>query len=245
MKINAKVAATKDEWVQMAAETILSRAKQAISERGICSLVLSGGSTPAPVYTALARLGTEQNLDWEKMAVFWGDERCVPPTHPDSNYRMARETLLDHLPILPENVFRMMGELDPETAATDYEGVLNAFFHQREKRFDILLLGLGSDGHTASLFPGIDGLHETQRWVIPNRYPYSDTWRISLTYPAINQSRYIFFLVSGDAKAEVVANCMEHPQEPPPYPAKGVTGVDHPPVWLLDADAAKMIPISD
>jgi 6-phosphogluconolactonase len=154
---------------------------------------------------------------------------------------MAKENLLDHLPVLPENIFRMMGELDPKTAAKDYEGILGAFFHQREKRFDTVLLGLGDDGHTASLFPGTDGLHETQRWVIPNRHPYTDTWRITLTYPAINHARNILFLVSGAAKAKVAANCLLHPQEPPDYPAKKVTGTDSQPLWLLDADAAHFI----
>lgn len=244
MKTNLLVAPSKAEWVELAVETILTQARQAIAARGIYTLVLSGGSTPAPVYTRLAALSTAEHLDWEKVAIFWGDERCVPPTDAQSNYRMAKQTLLDHLPLKPAHIFRMMGELEPEAAAQDYEGVLEAFFHQREKRFDTLLLGLGDDGHTASLFPGTDGLKENHRWAIPNIHPYTNTWRITLTYPAINQSRQILFLVAGSGKAAVAADCILNPQGPPPYPAKQVTGLETAPLWLLDADAAQNIPNS-
>lgn len=241
MKPEVTIAPSKDAWVELAADTILQQAGTALAERDLYTLALSGGSTPAPVYSRLAQRSKEARLDWQKIAIFWGDERCVPSDNAQSNFRMAKETLLDNIPIPPDNIFRIMGELNPESAAQDYEGVLNAFFHNRVKRFDTVLLGLGDDGHTASLFPGTDGLKETQHWVIPNIHPYTNTWRISLTYPAINQSRHIIFLVSGAGKAGVAASCIQHQQDPPAYPAKGITGSDTPPLWILDADAAQKL----
>ncbi|MCB2179782.1 6-phosphogluconolactonase [bacterium] len=241
MKADVSISPTKADWIELAAETILQQAHRSLAKRQQYTLVLSGGSTPAPVYARLAERSQAENLDWQNIYIFWGDERCVPPDDSQSNYRMAKENLLDHIAIPPDNIYRIMGELEPETAAQDYEGVLNAFFHNREKRFDTILLGLGDDGHTASLFPGTDGLKETQRWVIPNIHPYTNTWRISLTYPTINLSRHIIFLVAGAGKADVAANCIQHPQEPPAYPAKGITGTDAPPLWLLDVDAAQKL----
>ncbi len=147
---------------QAAAEHIVGLAAASIDQRGNFSFVLSGGSTPRGLYALLASDGFADRIDWARVFVFWGDERCVPPNHADSNYRMAREALLDHVPLPAGNIHRMAGEIDPQAAAEGYDRLLHAFFAPTlaRPRFDLVLLGMGADGHTASLFPGTDALNE-------------------------------------------------------------------------------------
>lgn len=239
MNPSLTIAGSTSEWIASAAHLIITQAREAIQARGEYSLVLSGGSTPQPVYRALAE--NADQIDWERIFIFWGDERCVPPDHRDSNYLMAMETLLSRVPVQGQNIFRMLGEIDADAAAQDYQEMLAAFFHDKEKRFDTVLLGLGEDGHTASLFPGTKALKETERWAVANPHPYSDTTRLTLTYPAINSARQIIFLVSGENKAEVAAEVVQNPAGPPPYPAKRITGVENSPHWILNAKAGTKI----
>lgn len=241
MNHKISVAQSDMEWVDTAVKEIIFQATQAIKSRGFHTLVLSGGNTPQPIYRELASPNHQSSLDWRKIYIFWGDERCVPPTDPESNFFMAKTALLDRISIPPNNVFRMKGEIQPEEAANVYQQEIDQFFISKEKRFDTILLGLGGDGHTASLFPKTNGLNESTRWVVPNMNPYSNTHRVTLTFPAINNSRNIIFLVNGAKKAEVVADIIRNPNSPPHYPAKKITGKETQPHWILDSEAAKKI----
>jgi 6-phosphogluconolactonase len=188
---------------EAAAEHVISLANRAISENGRFSIALSGGSTPATLYRLLATEAYAHRIDWTYVHVFWGDERCVPPDHEDSCYRMARETLLDHVAIPAENIYRIQGEIRPDEAASQYENLLKRFFGEGSSfpRFDLILLGMGDDGHTASLFPGTNALLEENRWVIENYVPAKQMWRITLTRPVINAAANVSFLVTGGSKA--------------------------------------------
>ena len=194
-----KVLPDKTHLALAAVTHITAQAETAIQRDGRFSLALSGGSTPLMVYVML----TKVRLDWDRVHLFWGDERCVPPDHADSNYHMARQNLLDHIDIPPTNVYRIQGELPPLQAAQDYENALRAFF-PGPQTFDLILLGMGDDGHTASLFPGTPALTARKRWVAAvkhDRPPHPLVDRVSLTLPAINAARQVTFLVSGESKA--------------------------------------------
>lgn len=243
MRANIQVAATEEEWIHLAVKTITNQATQAIQNRGFFSLVLSGGNTPKPVYQALASDYIQAMFDWSKWFIFWGDERCVPPNDDESNFRMAKLAFLDQTTIPQKNIHRMMGEIDPINAAQLYEEEINKFFLKKEKRFDTILLGVGNDGHTASLFPGVNALQEKKHWVSISQHPDSGMKRITLTYPAINQSRNIIFLVKGSEKSNVIADIINNPNNDPHYPAKGITGKENPPEWIIDTAAAGKLKI--
>jgi 6-phosphogluconolactonase len=201
-------------------------------------LALSGGSTPRGMHQMLA--GAE-GIDWSNVHIFWGDERTVPPDDPESNFRMAKESLLDHIDIPDENVHRMRGEIDPAVAASEYEQEIRRTFgigDDEFPKFDVILLGMGADGHTASLFPGTDALNEQQRLVVANRVPQLETTRLTLTYPVLNNARLVLFLVAGDDKADAAAQCTFSPQPPP---AGRVQAQDGDIRWLLDTEAARQI----
>jgi 6-phosphogluconolactonase len=176
---------------------------QALLEQGAgpFRLALSGGSTPRTLYSLLAR----RPLPWERLHLFWGDERCVPADDPDSNYRMARETLLDQAPIPPAQVHRWRTEDGPQVAADEYHRLLAREFGPGVPVFDLVLLGMGEDGHTASLFPGTPALQVSDRWAVANYVPQvKDVWRLTLTFPVLNAARRAWFLISGAAKAEAL-----------------------------------------
>jgi 6-phosphogluconolactonase len=230
-----------------AAERIVSLAGEAIGARGRFSMGLSGGSTPRALYTLLASNEVAPRIDWAHVHVFWGDERCVPPDDSESNYRMARETLLDHVPLPESNIHRMLGEIDPAQAAADYEQVLRPFFRQStgpknlpQPRFDLLLLGMGEDGHTASLFPGTAALHELSRWVVENHVEKLGAWRITLTAPAINAAATVIFLVSGGAKAAILRAVLKGPHQPEKYPSQLVKPENGDLIWMVDTAAARL-----
>jgi len=190
-------------FVVDAVALIAAEAETAIAERGLFRLSLCGGNTPRSVYALLARSG----LPWDRVQITFGDERCVPPDSDQSNFRMARETLLESAAIPAENVFRMRGEIDPKEAAREYEAKLAAVaarFGEARYRHDLLLLGIGDDGHTASLFPGTSALEETERDVVANFVPKFDAHRITFTFPLIAAARRVCFLVNDPAKEEVV-----------------------------------------
>jgi 6-phosphogluconolactonase len=197
--------------------------------------VLAGGSTPKTTYEILARDYAGQ-IDWANVHVFFGDERAVPPDHGDSNYRMARETLLDHVPV--GSVHRMQGELPPDEAAEAYEQDLLDFFGSEGlPRFDLILLGTGPDGHTASLFPETSALEVHERLVVANPVLKLDTTRITLTVPVLNAARAVCFLVAGESKARPVAEILEGNPDPREYPASLIQPQDGP-EWMLDQAAA-------
>lgn len=192
-------------FVEDAVQLIQTAAHDAVASRGVFRLSLCGGGTPAAIYRALAEAG-EDGIDWSRTVITFGDERCVPPDHERSNYRMAREALLDHVPLESSNVLRMKGENPPSEAAAEYEEQLMAHAQASGEdifQHDLLLLGMGDDGHTASLFPETDALQEATRWVVPNHVPKFDETRITLTYPLINAARHVCFLVTGEAKRPV------------------------------------------
>jgi 6-phosphogluconolactonase len=201
------------EMVRMEAERIVARAGHSIGQRARFLLCLAGGSTPKPLYELLATPPFATRIDWPRVHVFWGDERCVPPDHPESNYRMAREALLDHVQLPGTNVHRIRGEDEPSKAAAAYEELLATFFGSREIRpqasFDLVLLGMGADGHTASLFPGSAAARETRRWVVASPGPQPGHWRVSLTPVLLNTAEDVTFLVSGANKADRLKDVLE------------------------------------
>jgi len=170
---------------------------------------------------------------WSRVQVLWGDERCVPPHHPESNYRMARETLLDRVPVSPANVHRIHGEDDPAIAAADYETTLRALLP-----IDLVLLGLGEDGHTASLFPGDAAVHEQTRWVMAAHAAAGSMWRITLTPAVINAAAEVLFIVSGAAKAGILRRVLEGPRRPQSLPAQAIAPTNGRVRWCVDAAAA-------
>jgi len=217
----------------------VAAAGDAIASRGQFIVALSGGSTPRDTYL---RLGTEalvSKVIWSRVQVLWGDERCVPPDHVESNYRMARETLLDRVPVSAANVHRIHGEDDPATAAKGYEATLRALLRApTEARIDLVLLGLGEDGHTASLFPGSASVHEQTRWVMAARVSAASMWRITLTPAVINAAAEVLFLVSGGAKAGILRRVLEGPRRPEELPAQVIAPSNGRVRWCVDAAAA-------
>jgi 6-phosphogluconolactonase len=213
-----------------AADYLLACYATAIAEHGRFALALAGGSTPRTLYELLV----ERPIDWTRVHIFWGDERTVPPDHPDSNYHMARSTLLNHVPLPSGNVYRIRTELEPQAAAAAYERDLRRFFGDAP-RFDLILLGMGADGHTASLFPGTAALAETERWVVANHVPQLGTWRITFTLSVINAAAHVAFLVTGADKRERLQQVLAGP--PGQFPAQLVQPADGEVIWFLDQAA--------
>jgi 6-phosphogluconolactonase len=230
---------------EAAAQHVLALAEASIADKGRFSVALSGGSTPRSLYARLAQDDRASQVDWSCVHVFWGDERAVPPDHEDSNYRMAREALLNHVPLPPENVHRISGELAPAAAAAEYEGMLRTYFAGLLKegktlaaRFDLVLLGMGDDGHTASLFPGAAAIRESRHWVASYHVAQLDAWRITLTPIAINAAAQATFLVSGANKAERLQQVLYGPYQPDVLPAQIVRPEKGRLLWLIDEAAA-------
>ncbi len=223
---------------QSAAERTVVIASQAITERGRFSIALSGGSTPKALFELLASDAYVRTIDWPHWEIYFGDERCVPPTHPDSNFRMASEALLDHVPLKPENIHRMKGEMEPNQAAVEYGKMLKEKFGPGG--LDLILLGMGDDGHTASLFPGTSALDETDHRCIANFVPKLNVWRITMSAPFINRARNVMILVGGKSKTQRVAEVLEGPRDPKRLPIQLIEPSSGHLLWLLDADAAGM-----
>ena len=212
------------------------------------AVALAGGSTPRQMYVLLAEPAFSSRVDWSRVHFFWGDERCVPPDHSDSNYRMVQEALLNHVPIPAGNIHRIPGELSPVDAARAYEHELQGFFVDGIPRFDLILLGLGEDGHTASLFPGSEALRETKRQAVAVSHstpppPLVD--RVTLTLPVLNAAANVIFLVAGAGKAERLAQVLNGPFQPDNLPAQAVRPVSGYLLWLVDQAAAAEIPTLD
>jgi len=232
---------TPAELVSAAAEMMIGAIAEAVAARGHAMIALSGGTTPRGLYQALAEEPYRTRVPWDCVHLFWGDERMVPPEHAQSNFRMAKETLVDHVPIPAENVHRVRGEAPPEEAATKYAEALVGVFAGQPPRFDVVLLGLGTDGHTASLFPGADALGETKAPVATVFMPSLDGWRVTLTFPVLNAARRIIFLVSGVEKAAIVARVITSESPAKRLPATLVRPENGHVHWMLDAQAASLI----
>lgn len=240
MGVEVKIVPDNATLARAAAQEFHRVVERAVDERGRFSVALSGGNTPRSVYALLANQHKE--LPWDRVHIFFGDERAVPPQHPDSNFRMASESLLSLVPIPGKNVHRIRAELDPESAAQDYEGQLREFFHLTANdwpRFDLVLLGLGDDGHTASLFPGTVALSERSRIVATNWVEKLQSFRITLTFPVLNHAAEVIFLVSGESKAQILSDVLRPGAKR--YPAQSVSPESGRLLWLADQDAARLL----
>ncbi len=239
-----RILTTPQELFEAAAEEVTHAANEAVRQRGQFTIALSGGSTPKALFNLLAT-NARTVLPWDRMFFFWGDERHVPPTDPDSNYRMADETMLSKIPVAAANVFRIAAENpDAAAAAAAYEETLRKFFQLKAGEFpvfDLILLGMGPDGHTASLFPGTDGLHEKLRLAIANWVEKLKTSRLTLTLPVLNAARCVVFLASGTDKAPVLKTVLEGDAPAEQYPAKLIRPNDGKLIWLIDRAAASQL----
>lgn len=221
------------------ADFIADLAVRSIAERGRFTIALAGGSTPKPVYERLATPQYATRIDWSRVNIFFGDERCVPPEDLRSNYQMALGALCTHVPIPPGNIFRMLGEESPEQAALSYEAELRASL--AGDVFDLVLLGMGDNGHTASIFPGLAAVTETSRWVMAQYVEVMGMWRVTLTPVVINNARNIAFLTSGAGKAEMLRRVLQGPYEPVVLPSQVIRPAHGELHWLVDQQAAALL----
>jgi 6-phosphogluconolactonase len=228
-----------------AADEFARAAEEAAAARGRFTVALAGGTTPRGIYALLAtdELAGTRKLPWPKCQIFFGDERPVRPDQPDSNFRMAREALLGKVPIPLDNIHRIRAELYAQMAAEDYEDTLRSVFGLRPgawPRFDLIMLGLGADGHTASLFPNTEALKETSRLVAPNRVPSLKSHRITLTLPVLNAAAEVMFVVSGAEKARTLSQVLDHAPSGQSFPAQSVRPQSGRLLWLVDEAAARL-----
>jgi len=234
-----------EEWATASARWMCETIRSSINHHGRCTIAFSGGRTPRAVYKQLASPSLAGSIRWERVYAFWGDERAVGPGHPDSNYRMVHENLLNHIPLPAENVFRMKGELPPEIAVEEYQRLLTEYFSRIGEQatvFDLILLGLNVDGHIASLFPHTELLSAGEnRWVASTYVPRLNSWRITLTPRTLNQARAVAFLVFGEKKAEILQQVLEGPDDPQRYPAQLIKPRSGRTTWLLDREAASFL----
>jgi len=233
-----RILANPKDLAHAAAEHFVARSLAAVEQRGSFSVALSGGSTPKLLFTLLADPNEpfRDQIPWPNIHFFWSDERHVPPDHPDSNYRMANEAMLSRVPVAKNNIHRVPSENPSATeAASEYEQTLVETTRQSLPQLDLILLGLGADGHTASIFPGSEVLHETKRLVAAPWVEKLKTYRITMTLPLLNNGASVVFLVSGSEKAEIVKNVFEGRDR---YPAQAIKPTDGELLWLLDKAAA-------
>ena len=235
------VSQTAEEAAQANARFVANLAEDCLSTQGRFTIALSGGSTPRRLYQVLASPPYDEEIAWDRWHIFWGDERCVPPDHQDSNYGMAREALLDHVPIPPYQVYRMRGEVEPEEAAKEYENAVLDVFQSPVPSFDLILLGIGDDGHTASLFPGTQVLQEKKRLVVSIWSPSLQAHRITFTLPLINAARVVAFLDTDESKAEVLRRVLEPAPGEGALPAAMVRPTHGSVHWFLTKEAAGLL----
>jgi 6-phosphogluconolactonase len=232
--MNPEVVRTKN-FVADAAKFIFERAKEALRDRNQFRIALSGGNTPRPVYSEWARIGDA--ADWPRTLFTFGDERCVPPDHEQSNYRMAKECLFTPAAVPEKSVLRMRGEIDPDAAAREYETKLDQLAVKRGEEMyqhDLILLGMGDDGHTASLFPGTAALEEEKRKAVANFIPKFSSWRLTMTLPLINHARCVCFLVNASKNPELIARVVGGDTQ---YPAARVKPTSGRLIWILGETA--------
>jgi len=221
-----------------AAGRIIDLADRAIETAGAFTMGLAGGNTPRLLYQRLSSERLGRRLDWQKVEIYFSDERCVPPTHADSNFRMASETLLDLVPIPPGNIHRLRGEIEPEAAAMEYGQLLEARFG--DGGLDLAILGVGEDGHTASLFPGTKALEEQEHRCVASYVEKLGAWRLTMTAAFLNRSKDIMVLVTGREKAAAVHQVLEGERDPKQFPIQLIDSPDGTVLWMIDAAAAEM-----
>lgn len=224
--------------------------EEAVARNGQARIAISGGSTPKAAFQLLADPNQpwRSRMPWDRLDIYWVDERCVPPDNAESNYRMTRETLLDNVPLRPDQVHRMEGELEPEVAAAHYESLLRNNFRlegAEMPRFDLVALGMGDDGHTASLFPHTDAIHALGQLVVANHVAQKDAWRITLTWPVINHASSVFFLIGGKDKSRVLKEVLTGPRDLERLPSQLIWPASGILTLILDKDAAAMLPTTD
>ena len=246
--VTYKVWATGAEVAGAAAEMFAASAAEAVAARGVARIAVSGGTTPKTMFALLADTSQPYfaRVPWDKLHLFWVDERCVGPTEPDSNYRMTNEAMLSKVPLPAAQIHRIEGELEPEVAAAKYEAAIRAEFRLEGAEvpvFDLVLLGMGDDGHTASLFPHTEALHELGRIAVANHVPQQkQSWRVTLTWPVINRGRAVAFLIEGAAKTEVLADVLLGTYDPETHPSQLIRPEGGAVTFLLDAAAAGKLP---
>lgn len=224
-------------------EDLHTRATEAIRMRGAFHFALAGGSTPKAIYRAIAenisKGGLLNEIDWTCVHLYWGDERAVPPNHPESNFHMALNNGLGELGIPDHQIHRMVAENNIREGARDYETLLKRALS--EGKFDYILLGMGDDGHTASLFPHTEALDEQKHWVVANEVPQLGCWRMTLTFPLIQQARRVAICVVGKGKAETLKRVLQGPLDPNILPSQRLGTEGNPAIWVVDADAARLL----
>jgi 6-phosphogluconolactonase len=236
-KWDVAIPGDRKETIQYCVDQFLELAQESMEDHGNFSVALSGGSTPKAIFQELALPKNSKNVDWKKVLLFWGDERSVSPHDSESNFHMAMESGFSKLPIEAKNIFRMKAESDIEENAREYE---NIFIEKvASKSFDLIMLGMGEDGHTASLFPKTHGLHSVDRLVIANYVPQKNTWRMSLTYECINNAKNISIYVLGESKAAIVEKIFLAEYQPDEFPIQGIGTSLRKALWILDKDAAQ------
>jgi 6-phosphogluconolactonase len=250
LRIEYKVVPDAKALADEAAERFTAAAEKAAVERGRARIAISGGSTPKAAFALLADPGQpwRSRMPWDKLELFWVDERCVPPDNAESNYRMTREAMLDKVPLKAEQVHRMEGELEPHAAASRYETLLRNSFRlegAETPRFDLVALGMGPDGHTASLFPHTEALSEMGRLVTANHVVQKETWRITLTWPVINNAASVFFLIGGADKAQVLQEVFTGPYDQDSLPSQLIWPSSGILTLVLDQAAAAFLPATD
>lgn len=236
-----KVFADQEALARAAAELFAEQARQAVAARGRFLILLAGGETPRRTYQLLAQEPHRSQIPWGDVHFFWGDERCVAPDDPRNNAAMAQRALLDHLPLQPEQIHPIRCDRTPQRSADRYQTELIDFFAGAAPRFDLALLGLGTDGHTASLLPGSAAQGEQVRWTAVTRRPEEDFSRITLTTPIINQTAVVLFLVAGADKATVLAKILNVPAESIQYPAQLARPLSGDLRWFADREAASCL----
>ena len=250
LKIKSIVEPDAAALARRAAQYFVEKVESAAASRGRARIAISGGSTPKAAFALMGDAGQpwRARMPWDKLELWWVDERCVPPDDADSNYRMTREALLDHVPLKQDQIHRMEGELEPEEAASRYESALRNGFRlegAEVPRFDLVQLGMGPDGHTASLFPHSAALHELGRLAVANHVEAKESWRITLTWPVINHAVDVFFLVSGADKAQILKEVFVGPRDVERLPSQLIRPAGGILTLLLDRGAAALLPATD
>lgn len=228
-----------EETVQFSASQFLQIGREAIKERGQFSVALSGGQTPSSIYQQLSKPIHRDALDWSKVLFFWSDERSTPPTSPESNYYSAFKAGLETLPLKKENIFRMIAEVNIEENALSYDNLIRQKIPSLQ--FDLIMLGMGEDGHTASLFPLTHGLHTRDRLAIANYIPQKHTWRMTMTFECIHMARIICIYALGAKKESMVSKVLLGPYEPDQYPVQRIGTPTHKALWILDQAASEQL----
>lgn len=245
--VTYRVVGTPAELAAAGARRMLDAAINAAALRGVARIAISGGSTPHAMFALLADRNQPYfaQMPWDKLQLFWVDERCVPPTDPQSNYGMTKKAMLDHVPLKPEQVFRMEGELDPEEAAARYEAAIRTAFRLEGAelpQYDFIQLGMGANMHTASLFPHTTALHELGRICVANDVREVNMWRLTHTFPALNLGREVLFLIEKGDKAEPLRDVLLGDYDPEQKPSQLIRPDNGKLEFLLDKAAAAKLP---